>query len=323
MLLHIDMGHLPINFTINILLVSLLSLMVQANAAELSSVNSVIGEGYLRTTIITQDNTKYRLFRLTNPHRLVIYLQNTALTDIPGTEFLLPSPLKQLRHGTHNDKNLQLIFDLDEPLTYEAGSFYDAAENRLKLTVTLKSPNFQPSPQAAAIKTLAKITPPKPVAKKITNKDIPPQILALVKADKDNPIQFDSSHSENSSEAINLPIMNSAGYPKQPTNTQPQKVNNKKKLSTLINKLKKYSHVDLQSYGTFGIQSYPKKATKNSSRVDLGYTSNIGSVDFGIGVAKPVFFVSTKIKDADIKLLVEEEGGSSKPAAKLGVAMEW
>jgi len=296
-------------FTINILLVSLFSIAMQANAAELSAVDTVIEQGQLRTTVTIHEKAKYHLYRLANPHRLVLYLPDTTLQNVPNNKLPQPSPLKRIRHGIHNNKNLQLIFDLEEPLRYETGSFYDAAKNRLKLTIILKSPDFQ--------------APAEPVAKKMITTSIPPHMLVSDKTDEKKTIQFDESNSENIVTPIPLPTISANTQPKQLSKKPLKPVKRKKKLAKLINKLKKYSRVDLYDYGTLGIQSFPKKSTKDSNRVDLGYKSSIGPIGFGVGLAKPIFFVSTKVSNADIKLLIEEESGSSKPSAKLGVALEW
>jgi len=308
---HISMRDLPINFTIKILLASLVSLVTQASAAELSSVDTTIEQGQLRTIVTIDKNTKYHVYRLADPHRLVLYLSDTTLKNIPDNKLLLPSPLKRIRYGIHNNNNLQLIFDLEEPLTYEAGSFYDADKNRLKLTIILKSPNIQ--------------APAEPAAKKIITTKLPQHILVSDsdKVDEEKNIQFDDSDSESIAALPPLPTISLDTQAEQTRNKHPKPVKKKKTLTKIINKLKKYTHVDLQDYGTLGVQSFPKKSTKDSSRIDLGYTSSIGPVGFGVGLVKPVFFVSTKVSDADIKLLVEEESGSSKPAAKLGVALEW
>ena len=135
---HIDMRDLPIHLIINSLLASLFSVAMQASAAELSSVGTTLEQCQLRTTITIHENTRHQLYRLTNPHRPVLYLSDTRLKNIPDNRLSLPSPLKRIRHGIHNNNNLQLIFDLEELLTYEIGSFYNAAKNQLKLTVILK-----------------------------------------------------------------------------------------------------------------------------------------------------------------------------------------
>lgn len=277
---------------------AILSLVsMQSHAATVISVDPVLERGFLRIAVITQEKVKFRYFTLADPARMVLHLPGTTLKSVPDTRLFKHPPLKALRHAIHNRSNLQLIFDLETPLDYRIESTFNFKSNQHQLIVIFESPEFAASP---------------PRVQKIdSNKDESEQQSAVEDGTK-------------SEDTIQIPVMAFDINYEKAAETEVQEPTNRAVDSiSIADKLEIKSRIDMNGYGTFGILDYPKKSTKDSRRIDLGYKSTIGEVDFGVSMVKPVFFIETELNDTNIKFMIKEDDNSSGAAANLGVTLEW
>lgn len=275
---------------------------MHSQATAVISVKPVLKQGHLRITIDTPEKVKFRHFTLSNPARVVLYLQNTTLKSIPDTKLFKRHPLKSLRHGIHDLRNLQLIFDLDNPIDYKIETAFNAEREQHQLIIIFKSPEFIASP-----------------VKKIEISRISSRGEKKTGSTK-NKIEQPPSVKNNHKDAVHIPTM----IFEKMAETELQESNNRVVNSfSIADKLEANSRIDVNGYGTFGILHYPKESTKKSRRIDLGYKSTIGAVDFGISMVKPLFFVETEFNDTNIKFLIKEDDNSSGAEANLGVTLEW
>lgn len=97
----------------------LLPSIVFADAAKLTEINVSNGGSSARLEFFLSQPTKYHVFTLDNPDRLVIDLMATKLATNLQKVALGNSPLKMIRSGHPEPQRLRLVLDLKKPIKFE------------------------------------------------------------------------------------------------------------------------------------------------------------------------------------------------------------
>ena len=84
----------------------------QASADEIRGVRVWAGPEKTRAVLDLNSATKYRLFHLQNPERVVIDLQNSRLTSEVSLDNRYSGVISGVRHASQKDDSLRMVFDL-------------------------------------------------------------------------------------------------------------------------------------------------------------------------------------------------------------------
>ena len=118
----------------------------QQNKAPNQNGKSVAKSPLVQLELEFRKDTKYSVFSLPNPSRLVIDVKDSQAKTKFDKSSLQNTPVKKVRVAKHSDKLLRIVFDLDRNVTFSTKEepFADTnagnnANDKVRLVITLNS----------------------------------------------------------------------------------------------------------------------------------------------------------------------------------------
>lgn len=136
----------------------LTTLTAVAAPIKLTDINVSQGGANARIQFFLNKATRYHIFSLENPDRLVIDFDQTALATHLNKILIQGPTLKTVRSGHPNADTLRLVFDLNKPVKYQDFS----QSNKIILDVYAQNqsiPSPHPIPRIASVETTSAIKP--------------------------------------------------------------------------------------------------------------------------------------------------------------------
>ncbi len=161
---------------------SLIPFEAQASYSKLNDVRVGHHSDKVRVVFDLNQSTKYTIFTLKEPHRLVLDFNDTEMLNrvkaqLPNT-WLQGTPIKRFRTGRRNQNDLRIVFDLSHDV--ESKSFILKSPNRL--VVDIISKETRPLKKYATNSPIPKLPSPKVITKSSPTKPVPPTPKAPSKA---------------------------------------------------------------------------------------------------------------------------------------------
>lgn len=159
MMRHQAMNQRPLTpTTILTLVAAFLVLCAPVQAGELENLRVWAGPDGTRAVLDLKSSVDYRVIELTNPHRVVVDLDNTQLASAVSLPASKTGVIQQVRHGIRNGDDLRVVFDLNAQAVAQSFLLDPAGEYGHRLVIDLVPKDVVPAEQRVREATRAALT---------------------------------------------------------------------------------------------------------------------------------------------------------------------
>lgn len=282
-----------------------------AFSAEVRAVVPSSQSGVPKIELDLRGHGSHKSFVLAAPNRLVIDFPGTVLkASLPGSREFEGIPVRRLRYGIHEDKRLRLVFDLKSSVKHQVEVIPMGSGDRRIIVWFGEKPSLIP----AVVKDV-------PVETSVDGA----AILTKLSMDK---FQFEDLVGVDESAPEEQPNEDhdKAESPEFTSESLPYLGGHHVGERSLKGALKGVANTlraEDEQAGTLGVQKFPKNALNKSKRYDVGYQTNVGSVDVGISTIRPQVYMQKSYENTDVKLLLVDDKDNPGTKVSVGVIHNW